>query len=148
MSARGPAIIRNINRFDVLQTIRLHDNQISRSELSELTGLSQTTISSIVGHLVGEGALLEDGASGSAARGRGRPLVMLRLNPEYTHVVGVKLATHRIDFSVADFVGEVAASDNLLVDALKLTPAQLIAVIPRGVRACLKKAGKTIGDVS
>ncbi len=148
MSARGPAIIRNINRFDVLQTIRLHDNQISRSELSEVTGLSQTTISSIVGHLVGEGALLEDGASGPAARGRGRPLVRLRLNPEYTHVVGVKLATHRIDFSVTDFVGDVSASDNLPVDALKLTPAQLIAAIIRGVRACLKKAGKTIGDVS
>jgi hypothetical protein len=59
MSARGPAIIRNINRFDVLQTIRLYDNQISRSESSELTGLSQATISSIVGHLIGEG----DGAN-------------------------------------------------------------------------------------
>ncbi len=81
MSARGPAIIRNINRFDVLQTIRLHDNQISRSELSDLTGLSQATISSIVGHLIEEGALIEDDAYGLGARGRGRPLVMLRLNP-------------------------------------------------------------------
>ena len=77
MSARGPAIIRNINRFDVLQTIRLHDNQISRSELSYLTGLSQATISSIVGHLIDEGALIEDDAYGMGARGRGRPLVML-----------------------------------------------------------------------
>jgi hypothetical protein len=79
MSARGPTIIRNINRFDVLQTIRLHDNQISRSELSDLTGLSQATISSIVGHLIDEGALIEDDAYGMGARGRGRPLVMLRL---------------------------------------------------------------------
>jgi hypothetical protein len=44
MSARGPAIIRNVNRFDVLQTIRLNDNQISRSELSDLTGLSQAAV--------------------------------------------------------------------------------------------------------
>ena len=148
MSARGPAFLRNINRFDVLQTIRLHDNQISRSELSEMTGLSQATISSIVGHLIEEGALIEDDACGLAAKGRGRPLVMLRLNPEYTHVVGVKIATHRIDFSVTDFVGNVAASDNIPADALKLTPAQLIAFVVRGVRACLKKAGQTIGDVS
>src|ERR1700751_5845025 len=113
MTARGPAIIRNINRFDVLQTIRLHDNQISRSELSERTGLSQATISSIVGHLIDEGALIEDEdeADGPTARGRGRPLVMLRLNPAYTHVVGVKIATHQIVFSVTDFVGNVAASD-------------------------------------
>ncbi|MBV9105008.1 MAG: ROK family transcriptional regulator [Verrucomicrobia bacterium] len=148
MSTRGPAIIRNINRFDVLHTIRLHDNQISRSELSDLTGLSQATISSIVGHLIDEGALVEDDASGLGARGRGRPLVMLRLNPEYTHVVGVKIATHQIVFSVTDFVGNVCASDNIPVEPLKLTPAQLLAFIVRGVRVCLKKAGKSIGDVS
>jgi predicted NBD/HSP70 family sugar kinase len=148
MSTRGPAIIRNINRFDVLQTIRLHDNQISRSELSDLTGLSQATISSIVGHLIDEGALIEDETDGPGARGRGRPLVMLRLNPEYTHVVGVKIATHQIVFSVTDFVGNVAASDNIPLEPLKLTPAQLIAFVVRGVRACLKKASKTIGDVS
>jgi predicted NBD/HSP70 family sugar kinase len=148
MSARGPAIIRNINRFDVLQTIRLHDNQISRSELSDRTGLSQATISSIVGHLVGEGALIEDVAFGLGIRGRGRPLVMLRLNPAYTHVVGVKISTHQIVFSVTDFVGNVVASDTIPLEPRKLTPPQLIAFVVRGVRACLKKVGKTIGDVS
>src|SRR3984893_15819516 len=148
MSARGPAIILNINRFDVLQTIRLHDNQISRSELSERTGLSQATISSIVGHLIDEGALIEDEARGPTGRGRGRPLVMLRLNPAYTHVVGVKIATHQIVFSVTDFVGNVAASDIIPLEPLTLTPAQLVALVVRGVRACLKKASKTIGDVS
>jgi predicted NBD/HSP70 family sugar kinase len=34
------------------------------------------------------------------------------------------------------------------VEPLKLAPAQLLAFIVRGVRACLKKAGKSIGDVS
>ena len=148
MSARGPAIIRNINRFDVLHTIRLRDNRISRSELSNLTGLSQATISSIVGHLIEEGALIEDNAYGMGSRGRGRPLVMLRLNPNYTHVVGVKIATHQIVFSVTDFVGNVSASDDIAVEPRKLTPAQMVAFIARGVRACLRKAKKSIEDVS
>jgi predicted NBD/HSP70 family sugar kinase len=148
MTARGPAIIRNINRFDVLHTIRLGDNKISRSELSDLTGLSQATISSIVGHLIEEGALIEDEAYDLGTRGRGRPLVMLRLNPEYTHVVGVKIATHQIVFSVTDFVGNVCASDNNPVEPRKLTPTQLVAFIVRGVRACLKKANKSIQDAS
>src|SRR4029077_2915086 len=120
----------------------------SRSELSNLTGLSQATISSIVGHLIAEGALIEDDAYGLGARGRGRPLVMLRLNPEYTHVVGVKIATHQIVFSVTDFVGNVGASDIMHVKLLNSTPAQLVTFVVRGVRACLKKASKTIGDVS
>jgi predicted NBD/HSP70 family sugar kinase len=148
MSARGPATIRNINRFEVLQAIRLHDNQISRSELSDLTGLSQATISSIVGHLVDEGALIEDNAAGLVARGRGRPLVMLRLNPQYTHVIGVKIAVHQIVFSVTDFVGNVITSDNIAIEAPKMKPGQLAAFVVRGVRNCLKKAGKTVGDVS
>ena len=148
MSARGPATIRNINRFEVLQAIRLHDNQISRSELSDLTGLSQATISSIVGHLIAEGALIEDNPSGLVARGRGRPLVMLRLNPQYTHVIGVKIAVHQIVFSVTDFVGNVVASDNIATESPKMSPAQLGAFVVRGVRNCLKKAGKTVDDVS
>jgi predicted NBD/HSP70 family sugar kinase len=148
MTARGPAIIRNINRFNVLHTIRLRDNQVSRSELSDLTGLSQATISSIVGHLIEEGALIEDESYGLGSRGRGRPLVMLRLNPLYTHVVGVKIATHQIVFSVTDFVGNVCGSDNIPVEPRKFTPAQLIAFIVRGVRACLKKANKNIEDAS
>jgi len=69
--------------------------------------------------LIGEGALIEDDACGLGTRGRGRPWSCWRLNPEYTHVVGVKIATHQIVFSVTDFVGNVAASDNIPVEALK-----------------------------
>jgi predicted NBD/HSP70 family sugar kinase len=148
MSAKGPAIIRNINRFDVLHTIRLHDNQISRSELSDLTRLSQATISSIVGHLIAEGALTEDAGAAMEARGRGRPLVMLRLNPSYTRVVGVKVATHQIVFSVTDFVGNLCASETIAVEPLNSTPPELVTLIVRGVRACLKKAGNTLAEVS
>jgi predicted NBD/HSP70 family sugar kinase len=148
MSAKGPAIIRNINRFDVLHTIRLRDNKISRSELSELTGLSQATISSIVGHLIEEGALIEETALSPESRGRGRPLVMLRLDPKYTHVVGVKVATHQIVFSVTDFAGEVWGSNNIPVEPLTLTTTELAAFIVRGVRACLKKANIDMADVS
>jgi predicted NBD/HSP70 family sugar kinase len=148
MSAKGPAIIRNINRFDVLHTVRLRDNKISRSELSDLTGLSQATISSIVGHLIAEGALIEETAPSPESRGRGRPLVMLRLDPKYTHVVGAKVATHQIVFSVTDFAGNVWASNNIPVEPLTLTPTELATFIVRGVRACLKKAGVELTDVS
>jgi predicted NBD/HSP70 family sugar kinase len=148
MPARGPAIIRDINRFDVLQTIRVHDGQVSRSELSEITGLSQATISSIVGHLLEEGALIEGNLANAEVRGRGRPLVSLRLNPQYTHVVGVKIATYRIVFSVTDFAGNVIASDDIPVEPLKLTPEELATFIGQGVRTSLKKARMRLDDVS
>src|SRR5580704_18944884 len=148
MASRGPAIIRNINRFDVLHAIRLHDNQISRSELAEVTGLSQATISSIVSHLIEEGALIEEDSLPVAARGRGRPLVALKLHPNYMHVAGVKIATHQIVVSLTDFTGDVLASENIACEPLDLSPVQLATFVARAVRACLKQANKTLDEVS
>jgi predicted NBD/HSP70 family sugar kinase len=148
MASRGPAIIRNINRFDVLHAIRLHDNQISRSELAEVTGLSQATISSIVSHLIEEGALTEENSLPVATRGRGRPLVALKLHPNYMHVAGVKIATHQIVVSLTDFTGDVLASENIACEPLDLSPTQLAAFVAKAVRVCLKQAKKTLADVS
>jgi len=147
-SARGPAIIRNLNRFDVLNTIRLHDNQISRSELAEVTGLSQATISSIVSHLIKEGALVEEGAHPLAIRGRGRPLVSLRLAPNYMHVAGVKIATHQIVVSLTDFTGNVLTSENISCEPLEFTASQLADFVAKAVRVCVKKAKMEFSDVS
>jgi biotin operon repressor len=148
MASRGPAIIRNINRFDVLHAIRLHDNQISRSELAQVTGLSQATISSIVSHLIEEGALIEEDSMPVATRGRGRPLVALKLHPNYMHVAGVKIATHQIVVSLTDFTGDVLASENIACEPLDLSPVQLAAFVAKAVRACLKQAKKTLTEVS
>jgi transcriptional regulator of PTS gene len=148
MSARGPAIIRNLNRFDVLHTIRLHDNQISRSELAEVTGLSQATISSIVSHLIAEGALVEEGSLAPAIRGRGRPLVSLRLAPEYMYVAGVKIATHQIVVSITDFTGHILTSENISCEPLELTASQLAAFVAKAVRGCVKKANIDPSQVS
>jgi predicted NBD/HSP70 family sugar kinase len=148
MLARGPAVIRNINRYEVLQTIRLHENQISRSELSEVTGLSQATISSIVGHLVTEGALIEEDSEKNGARGRGRPLVQLRLNPAYMHVVGIKIAFHQVAVSLTDFTGHVCASENIPCESVALTTSKLANLISKSIRTCLKKTDCTLENVS
>jgi predicted NBD/HSP70 family sugar kinase len=146
--ARGPAIVRNINRFDVLHAIRLHDNEISRSKIAELTGLSQATISSIVSHLIQEGALIEEGASQLEIRGRGRPLVSLRLRPEYMFVAGVKIATHQIVVSLTDFIGNICASDNIECEPFQLGPEKLAVFVAKAIRACLRKVERSVEEVS
>jgi predicted NBD/HSP70 family sugar kinase len=142
MPTKGPAIIRNINRFDVLHAIRLRDNQISRSELSDMTGLSQATISSIVSHLIREGALSEELANSNGARARGRPLVGLRLRPEYMQVVGVKIATHQVVVSLTDFIGGITGFDEISCEPLALSPTQLADLVAKAVKKCLRKSPK------
>src|SRR5258707_7092459 len=148
MSARGPAIIRNLNRFDVLHTIRVHDNQISRSELAEVTGLSQATISSIVSHLIREGALVEEGSHPLAIRGRGRPLVSLRLAPNYMHVAGVKIATHQIVASLTDFTGNVLTSENISCEPPEFTASQVADFVGKAIRACVRQTRMQLSRAS
>ncbi len=147
------AVLPHVQRCDSPHLISFHGfsrscNQISRSELAAVTGLSQATISSIVSHLIEEGALIEEDSIPVAARGRGRPLVALKLHPSYMHVAGVKIATHQIVVSLTDFTGDVLASENIACEPLDLSPAQLATFVAKAVRTCLKQANKTLDEVS
>jgi DNA-binding MarR family transcriptional regulator len=92
MKTADPELMRAINRFHVLDTIRRF-GPIARVEIGERTVLSPTTVSAITA------ALIEDGLISVQTEGdirnsgvRGRPRVMLKLNPEAARVVGAKIA--------------------------------------------------------
>jgi len=77
-------IMRLINRTNVINIIR-EKAPISRSEISKLSGLKKSTISSIVGELIEDGLIYEDSLGESTI---GRKPIILRLN-EKSRLVGV-----------------------------------------------------------
>ena len=77
-------IMRLINRTNVINIIR-EKAPISRSEISKLSGLKKSTISSIVGELIEDGLIYEDRLGESTV---GRKPIILRLN-EKSRLVGV-----------------------------------------------------------
>ncbi|HUU30379.1 MAG TPA: ROK family protein [archaeon] len=77
-------IMRLINRANVINIIR-EKAPISRVEISKLTGLKKSTISSIVSDLIGEALIYEDSLGESSV---GRKPIFLRLN-ERGRLVGV-----------------------------------------------------------
>lgn len=99
MKTADPELMRAINRFHVLDTIR-RSGSISRVEIGERTQLSATTISAITASLLDdslivtrhEGDLRRDNAN------RGRPRVMLTLNASAARVVGAKITSSGIFF--------------------------------------------------
>src|SRR5690606_25373987 len=99
--------------FTILDTIRRH-GPISRVEISERTMLSTTTVSAITASLLDDGLILSqhlgDIRNESA---RGRPRVMLEINPHAARVVGAKIAATRMTFVVTDFCGNVLSSLSL-----------------------------------
>ena len=107
-----PELMRAINRFHVLDAVRLH-GPISRVEIAERTELSRATVSAITGALI-EDALIDVKHVQLVNGGpRGRPRVMLELNRRAAHVCGVRLSADRISIAVTDFRADVVGAVNL-----------------------------------
>lgn len=147
MKTADPELMRAMNRLSVLDAIRRH-GPISRVEISERTELSTTTVSAITGSLLDDGLILtrHEGDIRNAAA-RGRPRVMLELNPAAARVVGAKITASRMVFVVTDFCGDVLSTLTLPI-RIDRQPISVIAdLIEDGVRRCVVDAGLSLKDV-
>ena len=147
MKTADPELMRAINRFHVMDAIRRF-GPVSRVEISELTDLSTTTVSAITAALLDDRLIvpLHVGALRDAARGR--PRVMLKLNPDAAHVVGVKLAPDQITVAVTDFCGDVTSSLGLPVRIDRQTASVIADLVEDGVRRCVADAGLEMSAIS
>ncbi|QPB23290.1 ROK family transcriptional regulator [Rhizobium sp. 007] len=147
MKTADPELMRAINRLNVLDTIRRH-GPIARVEISERTELSTTTVSAITASLLDDGLILprhEGDIRNEAARGR--PRVMLELNPDAARVVGAKIAASRLVFVLTDFRGDVLSKLTLPI-RIDRQPITVIAdLVEDGVRRCVVDAGLSLEDV-
>jgi predicted NBD/HSP70 family sugar kinase len=147
MKTADPELMRAINRFHVLDAIRRHGS-VSRTEICEQTDLSSTTVSAITASLLDDGLIVTRALGGIRAVQRGRPRVMLELNPQAARVAGVRIAPQRIICVVTDFQGDVLAE---LVTPVRVDrqAAEVIAdLVDDGVRRCVADAGLTLAEVN
>ena len=101
--------VSNRAAADVFAAI-LSRGPVSRGEVAQLTGLSQSTITKAVKPMLAAGYLVE---GREQAQGRGRPANPLRVNTERHYAVGVKLSPHEIVAVIANPRAEVLASARL-----------------------------------
>jgi predicted NBD/HSP70 family sugar kinase len=146
MKTADPELMRAINRFHVMDAIRRF-GPIARVEISERTELSATTVSAITAALLDDQLIISRPIGTVRDVARGRPRVLLELNPDAARVVGVKITPSRIIHVVTDFQGDVLAelTQSVRVDR---QPADVIAdLVEDGVRRCVADAGLTLGAV-
>ncbi len=100
--------LRNANRTRVVDVLRRRGSA-SRSELSQVTGLSRTTITALVGDLQARGLLVErtTGDGDPARGGPGRPPAQLRLHPRAGAAVGIDVRPHGVAVALADLSSTV-----------------------------------------
>jgi predicted NBD/HSP70 family sugar kinase len=102
--------LRELNRGRVIDALRGRGTA-SRAEIARVTGLSRSTVSSIVSDLIEAGLLTEQAEATGVAHGEagGRPPVLLSLNPSAGLAVGVDFGHSHLRVAVSDLSHEVLA---------------------------------------
>ena len=138
-------LIRAINQFNILNTIRIAGS-ISRVEIADITGQSRASVTNITARLIEENLIYEKETEDSAERGRKR--ILLALNPNAAHVVGVKLSAFRISCAVTDMQADVKSSVIMPVRTSE-RPVEFIAdLIEEGIRHCVNEARLRLDGIS
>src|SRR4051794_36044319 len=94
--------LRQANRLRVIDALRRHGN-VSRGELMAITGLSRTTITTLLGDLQERGMVVaSDAEPRPEPAGRGRPAARLRLAPAAGAALGIDFGHRHLRVAVAD----------------------------------------------
>ncbi len=101
--------MKELNRMSVIEQIR-KAKELSRSQISERTGLSMSSLTTIVNNLIDEELVYEIGKSKS--RGGRRP-VLLKFNADYGYVVGIKIGLNRLYFCRANLEAKIIRRETI-----------------------------------
>ena len=109
--------LRELNRRRVVDVLR-HRGTASRAEIARATGLSRSTVSTIVSSLIEAGLVIEQEEATGVAHGRhgGRPPVLLSLDKSAGVAVGVDFGHTHLRVAVSDLSHEILAEDGRDLD--------------------------------
>lgn len=109
--------LRNSNRSRVIDALRRRGSA-SRSDLARLTGLSRTTVTTLVADLHARGLIVEESSDCPRAEtgSRGRRPTFLRLAPSAGAALGIDFGHRRIRVAVADLASTVLAEQTIELD--------------------------------
>jgi predicted NBD/HSP70 family sugar kinase/biotin operon repressor len=103
--------LRESNRERVVQALRML-GVASRAEVARWTGLSRSTVSSIVAELQAEGLVVDRDANGrKPSAGGGRPPALIALEPAAGLAVGIDFGKRHLAVAVADLSHQVLAEE-------------------------------------
>lgn len=146
MKTADPELMRAINRFHVMDAIRRF-GPIARVEISDRTELSATTVSAITGALLDDGLIITHQLGGIRDAARGRPRVLLDLNPGAAHVVGARLAPDHITIATTNFRADIRSSITLPVRVGRHSISVVADLVEDGIRRSVADAGLELSEI-
>ncbi|QIG42350.1 ROK family transcriptional regulator [Nocardioides anomalus] len=117
------------------------EGPMSRADLVRASGLSRTTVSSLVADLIRTGQVSEtDDKARPHKGGSGRPPVLVRLSAPAGGVAGVDIGHGHVRVAVSDRAGTILAEEHALVD-VDSHGAEVLDRTATTVRALLARSG-------
>ena len=117
---------------------------ISRAHLAKMTGLSITSVCRIADDLISEGVLVETGMGCGV---RGRPMILLGVNPDGNPIAGVWLGSDCVEMVVAGPTGRILARRTVQYDIMGLDAATSVALIAQQIQRCAASADKDVSSL-
>lgn len=131
-SAR-PELLKQMNQELIIRQI-VKAKEISRAELSRLTGLALPSVMRLVEDLIIKGVIIE---SRSGASTGGRKPNLITLNSAYKWIIGVEI-TSKVIVTLADFSGEAVDSARFSISDSEL-PEKVLEKIVRLISEIIAK---------
>lgn len=128
-----------MKRATILDTVR-NAGLISRRDIAKQTGISKASITGLTADLIKEELLMEK-ATGAYDGGR-RPILMA-LNPDGAHVVGVNLSFSEINVVIIDFEASIETAYTLPLAPEPHSAQTITDLIVKAVQACLWESNFT-----
>ena len=100
--------LRERNRRELLSTLRRH-GRASRADLARLTGLSRSTVSTLIADLQASGMVTEHEARDTRTAQQGRPPTLLTLDGSAGLVLGIDFGHERVHVAIADLSRTILA---------------------------------------
>jgi predicted NBD/HSP70 family sugar kinase len=107
--------LRELNRLRVVDALR-RAGTASRTDLARMTGISRSTVATLVSDLKARGLIVEQAEAPAAPVGRGRPPVLLRLDAAAGSALGVDFGHRHVRVAVADLSSTVLAERFVEID--------------------------------
>jgi predicted NBD/HSP70 family sugar kinase len=131
---------RVYNERLIVSLVRRH-GQLSKADLTRLTGLAPQTITTIVNRAADDQLLLRL----EPLRGRlGQPSVPFSLNPDAACSFGLKVDHRTADVAMVNFVGEVVGFERIGFDYP--TPTEIMTFAKSAINRLRRKLKRGVGD--
>lgn len=128
-------LIKDMNRSLLLNIIR-REGQVSRKQLTEVSGLSMGSVSGIVAELLATHWILEIGEGDYTG---GRRQTLIKLNPKVGYAIGLKLMERRVVVAITNFEAEIVTYQEETY-AFNPEPQTLVHTLSTIIRAVVKQS--------